>query len=165
MKCANERCSECKKGCNFGSTECDYFKFPPISGETAKPKASKPKKVAGQRVTEDEVQEAVIQYCQLCKIKVVHIPNEGQRSKSYGGRLKRLGMSPGFPDLSFPTPLNSYHGLYIELKRDEKAKPTPEQLEWIEYLNKQGYYATVCYGVAQAIKVINKYFKVSCNLQ
>lgn len=164
MKCANDRCSEYKKGCNLDSTECDYFKFPPI-GESATNRAPKPKTAAGQRITEDEVQAAVIEYCQLCKIKVVHIPNEGQRSKSYGGRLKKLGMSKGFPDLQFPAPRNGYHGLYIELKRDEKAKPTPEQVEWVEYLNSQGYYAVICHGVAEAIKEINKYFKVKGNLQ
>lgn len=162
MKCANDRCSEYRNGCNLGSTDCDYFKFPPIGG-TAK-RTTKPKSPAGQRITEDEVQEAIIEYCQLCKIKVVHIPNEGKRSKSYGGKLKKLGMSNGFPDLHFPKALNGYHGLYIELKRDEQAKPTPEQAEWVEYLNSQGYYAVICYGVASAIKEINKYFKVNSNL-
>lgn len=31
-----------------------------------------------------------------------HIPNEGERSKATGARLKREGLKPGVPDLYLP---------------------------------------------------------------
>lgn len=161
MKCANDRCSEFNKGCNLNSFDCDYYKFPTVikNKKNNLPK-EKSKLLMGQPITEDGVQESVVEYCELCKIEVVHIPNEGKRSKSYGAKLKKLGMRKGFPDLFFPKALNGYHGFFIEMKVDRDSKPTPEQINWIEKLNKEGYYALVCYGVAEAIKEINRYFNI-----
>ncbi len=109
---------------------------------------------------EDEEQAAVIEYCELMKIVVVHIPNEGKRSMAYGARMKRLGMKKGFPDLFFPSPRLGYHGLMIEMKTDRKSRVSPEQKGWILYLQKQGYCATVCYGADEAIAELKKYFEL-----
>lgn len=109
--------------------------------------------------TETSEQIAVIEFCGYCGIDIVHIPNEGKRSKRYGAELKRLGMRKGFPDLFVPIASKDYHGLFIELKRDITRKPTKDQLEWIAKLNAAGYYATVCYGADAAIKEIKKYVK------
>lgn len=111
------------------------------------------------RPTEDGEQEVVIDYCEYRNIKIIHIPNEAKRSAAYGAKMKRLGLRKGFPDLFFPTARKGYHGLFIELKRDVSSKATKEQLDWIAYLNGQGYYATVCYGADAAIREIEKYFK------
>lgn len=100
-----------------------------------------------------------MQYCDLKHIIAVHIPNESKRSLAYGAKMKRMGLRKGFPDLLFPTPRNGFHGLVIELKRDKNSKPTKEQLDWIKYLNEQGYRATVCYGAGEAIREIEKYFR------
>lgn len=58
-----------------------------------------------------------------------------------------------------------YCGLFIELKRPIRkgySKPviSPEQKEWLEYLNAVGYYAIVCYGCEEAIKIISNYLKI-----
>lgn len=150
MICHNTRCSACGK-CNLTSLECALFK----SSSEVKKSRRKPVKPL---TTEDAEQEAVIEYCELKGIVVVHIPNESKRSLAYGAKMKRMGLRKGFPDLLFPTPRNGYHGLYIELKRDKTCKPTKEQLQWLEYLNKQGYRAELCYGAGEAIKVIEEYF-------
>ena len=150
LTCANTRCSICGK-CTLTKKDCALYK----SAAEMKQKGGKPTK---QPTTEDAEQETVIQYCTLKKIKVVHIPNESKRSLAYGAKMKRMGLSKGFPDLLFPTPHNGFHGLYIELKRDRTCKPTAEQLEWISYLNSQGYRAKVCYGAGEAIDEINWYF-------
>ena len=152
MTCANTRCSACGN-CNLTEFQCDFYK------SASEVKKSIPKAKPIIQTTEDEVQEAVIQYCELKRIVVVHIPNEAKRSAAYGAKMKRIGLRKGFPDLSFPTPRKGYHGLYIELKRDKSCKPTVEQLKWINYLNKQGYRALVCYGADEAIEEIEKYFK------
>ncbi len=52
-----------------------------------------------------------------------HIPNEGKRSRTTGGRMRSEGMKSGVADIFLPAPSGEYHGLFIELKRlrDEKA--------------------------------------------
>lgn len=150
MTCANNRCSACGK-CNLTQKECGMFR-------TAAEMRQRQHKPPKQSTTEDAEQEAVIEYCALKGIKVVHIPNEAKRSAAYGAKMKRMGLCKGFPDLCFPAPRRGYHGLYIELKRDKDCKPTPEQLRWIKYLNEQGYRAAVCYGAGEAIDEINCYF-------
>lgn len=115
--------------------------------------------MSGIRPTEDGEQAVIIGYCDYRNITIVHIPNEAKRSVAYGAKMKRMGLRKGFPDLFIPMARNGYHGLFIELKRDILSKATKDQLEWIAYLNGQGYYATVCYGANAAIKEIEKYFK------
>ena len=109
------------------------------------------------RPTEDDIQEAVVEYCDLMHIVCVHIPNESKRSAAYGAKMKRMGLRKGFPDLFIPTARQGFHGLFIELKRDRLAYPKKEQREWIEYLNRQGYHAVICWGVDEAIDEIKKY--------
>lgn len=111
------------------------------------------------RRTESGEQETVIEYCGYRGIEIVHIPNEGKRSARYGAELKRLGMRKGFPDLFLPKARKGFYGLFIELKRDVRSKPTKEQLNWIGKLNAEGYLATVCYGAEAAICEIENYFK------
>lgn len=112
------------------------------------------------RPTEDQVQETVVEYCEALGFVCVHIPNESKRSQSYGAKMKRMGLRKGFPDLFLPTARQGYHGLFIELKRDRHSHPTPEQMEWVAYLNKSGYYAVVAYGVDAAIMEIKKYMGI-----
>lgn len=111
------------------------------------------------KITESGEQQAVIEYCEYSGITIVHIANEGKRSARYGAELKRLGLRKGFPDLFISEARKGFYGLFLELKRDVKSKPTKEQLEWIAKLNAAGYYATVCYGGDAAIREIKTYFK------
>lgn len=108
-------------------------------------------------LTEDGEQEAVVEFCALARVPVVHIPNEGKRSAAYGARMKRLGLAKGFPDLFIPLALSGFHGLMIELKRNRTKKATSAQKDWITYLNAQGYRAAVCYGAEEAIEEIKNY--------
>lgn len=108
--------------------------------------------------TEAQEQAAVIDYCDLWHIPAVHVPNEGKRTLANGRQLARMGLRRGFPDLLIPAARKGYHGMFIELKRDTKRKPTEAQRAWIDYLNRQGYYAVVCYGADDAIKHIADYY-------
>ena len=108
--------------------------------------------------TESGEQEAVVQFCELMRIPVVHIPNEGKRSAAYAAQMKRMGLAKGFPDLFIPVAASGFHGLFIELKRDRKASATETQKVWLEYLNKEGYRAAVCHGSEEAMKEIENYF-------
>ena len=106
--------------------------------------------------SEDAEQEAVVEYCDLLHIPIVHIPNEGKRSLSYAARMKKMGLRRGFPDLLVPLARGGYHGLFIEMKY-WKNKTTKEQKEWLERLSAEGYACAVCYNAAEAIKTIESY--------
>lgn len=110
------------------------------------------------RPLEADEQEAVVQYCAYAGIDVIHIPNEGKRSAWYGAKLRAVGLKSGVPDLFIPAARKGFHGLFIEMKRDGKAKPTRAQLEWNMKLNSAGYRAVICYGAAEAIRVLQEYF-------
>lgn len=79
-------------------------------------------------------------------------------------RAKKTGMKKGYPDIFLPHPNKDYHGLFIELKRKEnktlklsKGRVTPEQVQWINYLNSVGYLAIIAYGAEEAINAIKDY--------
>ena len=109
-------------------------------------------------LSEDEYQQTVVEYCDACKIPVVHIANEGKRSVAYAARLKRIGMRKGFPDLFIPIASGGHHGLFIELK-SMTGRLTPAQKWWLAELNHEGYRAVMCRGSDEAIDVIRKYMK------
>lgn len=109
--------------------------------------------------SESGEQEAVIEYCDLMHIPAVHVANEGKRSKSYGAKLKRMGMRKGFPDIIVFRAKGKYHGLAIEMKYD-KGKTTKDQEDWLRTLSSEGYACAVCYGADEAIKIIERYINL-----
>lgn len=80
-------------------------------------------------------------------------------------RTKRMmysqGMKKGYPDMFLPVARHGMHGLFIELKRDGKCKPTPEQVDWIKKLLEQGYEACVCFGEQDAMETIKSYLGIT----
>lgn len=107
-------------------------------------------------MSEADEQAAVVQYCDLQRIPVYHIPNEARRSAALAAHMKRQGLKPGVPDLCIPVARGGYHSLYIEMKFG-KNKPTQKQMEWIALLRRQGMAAFVCYGADNAIALIRRY--------
>lgn len=99
----------------------------------------------------------VIQYCDLRRLPVFHIPNGGSRNKLEAANLKRQGVRAGVPDLFFPVARWNYHGLFIEMKHG-KNKVTKAQAEWIVQLEASGYLVHVCYGFDEARAIIDWYF-------
>lgn len=108
--------------------------------------------------TEDEEQAAVVEWCELFHVPVVHVPNEGKRTEAYAARLKRLGLQPGFPDLFVPAARGGYHGLMIEMKT-ERGRLTADQKRWLAQLNAAGYRAVMCRGADEAICEIQNYLR------
>lgn len=98
---------------------------------------------------------AICRYIPQCRY-LFHIPNGGHRNFLEALNLKKQGVKAGVPDLFLPLPNKKYHGLFIEMKYG-KNKPTPNQKEWIKYLNSVGYLAIVCYGAEQALDILKKY--------
>ncbi len=75
-------------------------------------------------------------------------------------RMKRSGMTKGVLDLCLPVRREPYSGLYIELKVGRNAC-TPEQLDWIGFLTRQGYYACARWGADATITTIMHYLEGS----
>ena len=106
--------------------------------------------------------KAFWQYCQchpMLRDHMIKNVNEGIREVWYARALLATGLRPGLPDYHYPVPNSSYHGLWLEFKRSDKrhAKKNPEQVLWIERLNKIGHYASYAYGCDDAIEILNSY--------
>lgn len=72
-------------------------------------------------------------------------------------RQKRAGSRKGYPDLNLLTQRHGFAGLLIELKRLKGGKLEPEQADWLDFLNQQGYMAVVCVGLEAAKRTIIDY--------
>lgn len=113
------------------------------------------------RITESElsIHKTVMDWVRLHPTiapYIIHIPNEGKRSASYGKLLKDLGMRAGVSDLFIALPRHQYNGAWIELK-SAKGKLSPLQRHFINDMTSQGYYTAVCYSVHDAIETIKFY--------
>ena len=111
------------------------------------------------RSSECAEQIAVVEWCDLMHIPVVHIPNEGKRSPATANLLKSMGLRKGFPDLLVMRARGGYHGFAVEMKYD-KGKTTKDQEEWLEILSAEGYACVVCWNADDAIRLIDKYNKL-----
>lgn len=73
---------------------------------------------------------------------------------------KRMGYSPGLPDLVIFQKPPAYNGQFvgcaIELKRRKGGIVSPEQRIWIEKLQKEGWIAVVCAGADEAILILEQ---------
>lgn len=109
---------------------------------------------------ERSVQIALCKWINLCTdLPVLHIPNEGKRSKISGALLKKMGMLRGASDLFIPRATEKYHGLWIELKVG-KNQATDSQRAFIEKMKSEGYQAIVCHGLDDAMMAIKKHYNI-----
>lgn len=99
------------------------------------------------------------------ELKLLHaIPNGGKRSKSEAGRMRMAGVKPGVPDMCLPVARGGCHGLYIELKRIRGGRVSPEQVQWMDALARQGYRCALCHGWQEAAKTICEYLGIQAAL-
>ena len=119
---------------------------------------------------EDIEQIEVVEWMRKNNVLHYAIPNGGKRHVKTASDLKKQGVSAGVPDLCIPIPNDDYHGLYIEMKRRPKilkngkksytnSSVSKTQSSWIGTLNAFKYYAAICYGSDEAIKVIKEYLE------
>ena len=73
-------------------------------------------------------------------------------------KAKKAGMKKGYPDISLDVARGGYNGLRIELKKKGGIVKF-EQGEWMKWLNKQGYFAIVCYGEDRAKEILIDYLE------
>lgn len=85
------------------------------------------------------------------------IPNGGGRSKREGGILKAEGVLKGVPDLFLALPKGTIHGFFIEMKRGNQGRISPEQAHMIERLSSKGYKVEVIRSEEGFKDAINNY--------
>ncbi len=98
-------------------------------------------------MTEEELQIQVAQWLNMWGVLWMHCPNEGKRSRRLGAKLKRMGLSPGVPDVlifeAWQDGDFSGHGIAIELKT-AKGRLTTQQEQWLDDLERRGWLTAVC---------------------
>lgn len=90
---------------------------------------------------------------------LIHVSNEGKRSKAEGGILKAMGLRKGVPDLFLMAPRGTFHGLIIEIKAPGK-KPSDEQQEYIKLFNDQDYCTCWVDDWTEAKTIIENYLRL-----
>jgi len=100
--------------------------------------------------SEDFEARLLIQWCNANNVEIVHVPNERHDVRSLG-RVKNVGIRPGFPDYIVLLPGGV--ACFIELKR-KTGRTSQAQKEWIDRLDGLGFSAAVCYGYESAIGFI-----------
>ena len=112
--------------------------------------------------SEDQAQEAIVEWLNvvLPVKEIIHIPNEGHRSKAEGARQKRLGLRKGAADLLVLIPKRL---IVIEVKRaackaskKRAGKSTTEQIDFGLRVNAMGH----PYFVAESIDDCRRAFEL-----
>lgn len=94
---------------------------------------------------------------------IVASANGGLRDKLTAALMKSEGVLAGMPDLMVCTARHGFHGLFMEFKPSpalhtkKKAPVSNSQKTRIPVLRGEGYYVTVCWGLSEAIKVLDWY--------
>jgi hypothetical protein len=86
-------------------------------------------------------------------VRIFAIPNGGHRSMATAGRLKAEGVASGVPDLFVPA-----WRLWVEMKRSKGGSLSPEQKDWIAYLENVKYWCIVGKGADDAKAKISAFF-------
>ena len=105
-------------------------------------------------LTEHQEQKLFVKWFELQypKVKIFAIPNGGNRNVVTAAMLKAEGVRKGVPDLFIPEWL-----LWIEMKRVKGGKLSPEQSDWIDYLNDCGHLALIANGFDEAKEIVLDY--------
>lgn len=90
------------------------------------------------------------------------IPNGGHRHKAVAARMKAEGVKRGVPDICLPVARGVHHGLYIELKTG-KGTASPQQRDWLQRLQAQGYRVAICRGWEAARAFIEEYLSTGAD--
>jgi hypothetical protein len=108
--------------------------------------------------TEAQEGTMLVAYLRTRGFSFTHIPNEtgsSPEAKRRAIRMKQQGTAKGFPDYIVFVPSGT---VYVELKRQRGSRISPEQKEWVDYINTiPGCAATVAKGSKAAIEFIESF--------
>ena len=120
--------------------------------------------------SEEEEQQAFVQWLTINKIPHFHCPNEiGGQTRSLKLRaikMKKMGVSKGVPDLFVFIPvtginghIDAYQPIAIEMKRAKNSTTSKEQKDWLKIIGLAGIPCAVCKGAEKAIEFVNSAIK------
>ncbi len=106
----------------------------------------------GDKMTEADIMRLI--QLEASKIGARLWRNNVGTAETSNGSFIRFGLCKGSSDL-----IGIYGGkfLAVEVKKKPK-KPTPEQINFIDFINKSGGVAGVCYSVEDFLELIKKRF-------
>ena len=106
--------------------------------------------------TEDHEQMMLVQWFRRTfhDVRIFSVPNGGHRHPAVAAKMKATGVVKGVPDLFVPA-----WRLWIEMKRAKGGSLSPEQKEWIKYLESVGYWVIVGKGAEDAKAKISAFFE------
>lgn len=107
-----------------------------------------------------------VDYCRIRNITVISTQNGFKmptliNRTAYSRSLKRMGLAPGFPDLIVLARNKSgtHEVLFIEMKRQKGGRVSPEQKEWIQKLDNDGYCVGIAKGFESAAQILSMYLE------
>lgn len=113
-----------------------------------------------QILREEQEQIRLAVWLKKMGIRFAASANGGKRNWLEGAKLKRMGVSAGFPDIFIPLSCGHYHGLFLEIKRSKGGKVSDAQIDWLTYLQGGGYRAEVAHGFEQAKALVLQYLSL-----
>ena len=119
---------------------------------------------AQKRQTETALQMAVVRWVRQnadrwpCARWMFHAATEGKCDPREAGKRQSMGVVAGISDLILLARSGPYSGLCLELKK-KPNRLTPEQREFFDYVETQGYKTAVAYTLEEAQAVITHYLQ------
>ena len=117
--------------------------------------------------SENQEQRALVRWLSLHPVLKNHFcknNNEGKRTAAQGYNLNLMGLRSGVSDLFIYYPTKTYHGLFLEIKRNghyptssRKTSTWISQEKFIETVKSVGYAGAFCFGWEDGKRVIEEY--------
>ncbi len=134
-------------GENIAATHRSLVSRPP---STRKPKSS--------QESERRAQQRVVQWLYEKRVPFFSVPNGANVSMANRMTLLSEGLQAGVPDLVIVCARGGYHGLFVEMKREDGgAGLSDDQKKWLKILQEEGYHAIQCNGYDRALEAIEWY--------
>lgn len=87
---------------------------------------------------------------------LMHTPNGGKRSKGEAGKMKAMGVKPGYPDLTIPVRNRFWTGLAVEMK-SSTGQLTMDQKKWLVTLSESGWLTVVARSLEEFVDAVIAY--------
>ncbi len=118
-----------------------------------------PKKTTVIKPEEEYKQQMqVVEYMRWKKIKGFSVPNGSYIDKRQGNKLKKMGLTPGIPDLLIVQPPPRFPdmpGVALEMKRAPGwGEVSDVQQEWLDIFSAFNWISHVGWGADDAIKFL-----------
>ena len=105
---------------------------------------------------ETDLQISCARYLDCLGVLWCHVANERQTSPMRGGKLKKMGVKPGVPDILIFDSRAGFHGLAIELKHG-RGRNTESQMQFQLDLQNRGWAVHVVNNIDDFIRIVDDY--------